>query len=440
MPNIIDDIKGEILESMSDVTPQWAEFCALAPLATIMHNARIIEKEKSLKLNLLMMIIALSGSKKSLPMFAFTNPIMRGLCSELERSLLLPSRYSVEGMINYVHGQDAPGVQRRDVGIMIRDEFSGLFKQLRKSDWQTDGMEFISEMYDGTFQKRATTSHGLQEINNLYACILTATTPYFLSKMDREFFTQGTGNRFLYSYYDIEKYELQELDGDYFNEKWEDHRDSKISGFVSRLARLYRRDIRKIFMGTGADDLWFEYKYECDTVWKERAISNPMGWDYHPIRRYPEFALKLSGIYAISAREEQIISKPVDKWDNSIGIEKKHMERAIDTMERNKEAFGKIVEAKNKNTEPDKPRTIEDEVISSLTVLMSAPEGILPVTEWLARMPFGNRNKKNEIRRYCLAKHLVKIIGIKEIDEETRLKLDMGEARVVKLVKYMKGL
>ena len=56
-------------------------------------------------------------------------------------------------------------------------------------------MEFISEMYDGNFQKRFTTSHGLNMAESIYGNLITATTPHFITLLDPQFFIQGTGEQ-----------------------------------------------------------------------------------------------------------------------------------------------------------------------------------------------------------------------------------------------------
>ena len=215
MSDFIEDLKNDILRSMSDASPVWAEFCAIAPLATILKDAKIIEQEKPMHLNLMMLMVAPPGIKKSLPMTSFTYPILKETGRLIGKDLILPSRSSVPGFIKEVNRKIGErknsngeitheGIPTHDQGIIMRDEFSAMFEGMRKDGWQSDGMEFISEMYDGIFQKRATTSHGLNFVENLYANLISCTTYRFLGMMDPEFFIQGTGNRFLYCHYNME--------------------------------------------------------------------------------------------------------------------------------------------------------------------------------------------------------------------------------------------
>lgn len=450
MFDFIDSLKCDILQAMPDVCPDWAEYNAIIQLSTILKDARIIEQEKPLHLNLIMVMIAPSGIKKSLPMTAFTYPILKETGSLIKKDLILPSRSSVPGLIKLLNKTEGDRVDKdgniiekglpiHNQGIMIRDEFSGLFKGMRTEGWQSDGMEFISEMYDGIFQKRATTTHGLHKVEGLYANLITCTTYYFLGKMDPEFFTQGTGNRILYCHYGADEYEVKNIDPDeYFKESWGDERKDSLDRYAELLKKIYDRNIKKVYIG-GGGDIYANYRRQCETEWKQKCEEDPLGWDYYPIKRYPELALKLSAIYAISHRSEVILSIPDDKWDHTVCVERKHMERAIATVERNREHFRKIVEIKNRMIPMEKPKSNEAKAKYALGILANSPGGMLPSAEWLALMPESNSNKKYGIKRYCLSKGWVKIFGHKDIDEETRIKLEM-ESNRAQIVKYIKGL
>lgn len=421
MPDFVEDLKSNMLKVMPDASPLWCEFCAIAPLATILHDAQIIEQERPMNLNLFMMMVAPPGIKKSLPMFSFTYPIIRRLCDDIDMNLLIPERYTVEGMISYVNAGGVGGVQRRDVGLIIRDEFSGLFKQLRKVDWQSDGVEFISEMYDGTYKGRTTVSHGYQRLENFYVSMLTATTPYFLSMMDNEFFIQGTGNRFMYCSYGMEKYKVQRIDWEtYFNESWEKKQNDLISGNANLLMNLHRREIRKIYVCGGAE-LYADYKYNCELEWKHKGIKDPMGWSYHPIKRYPEIALKLAGLYAISARAHLIIKMSKERWDHSISIEKKHMERAIATIERSREHFEEIVRIKEKHIPRAKVETQENRAKAIVITLMTSKYGMLDAGQWFEAQIIAKSDRDfHMLRRACISQKYVDVLTFKDLTEEQK--------------------
>lgn len=429
--DIVNSIKKEILKAMPDVSPTWAEYCAIAPLSTILHEAVIVNRERPLRMNLFMMMIGYPGIKKSMPMTSIVTPIINRLSvpDELDMELLLPSRYSVEGFIHHVNEGGRNGVQRRDVGIIVRDEFSGMFKQLRNADWQSDGMEFISEMYDGSFHKRATVTGGLQLMTNLYACMITATTPYFLSEMDPMFFIQGTGNRFLYNCMTMEEYEPKRKEDDYFDETWVDYRENKLTEFVEVLSSIYRRGIRKIYAGTEAGLLWRDYSEQYEKEWKKEGLKDELGWKHHPMKRRPELALKLAGIYAVSERSNIILGLSDEKWDDigrSVSIEKKHMERAIAMMELNAEHFKKIINIKEKLIPRTKPESKEDEARALMMSLHNSKYGMLTVERWREQQDItSNSNKFLHLRNILLNKGLVEIIPNEDVPKEVKIHLNI---------------
>jgi len=407
MGDFVDDLKTKIISTMPDVSPDWAEFCSLAPLSAVFHDARIIEQEKYLKVNLLFLMVGPSGIKKSMPMTTWTYAIIKELGDRLHRDLLLPNRSSVEGFIHYIQnvGEDDPP---RNAGLMIRDEFGGLFNQLRKADWQADGMEFISEMYDGIFQKRSTVTHGLNEITELHASLISATTPHFVSMLDTDFFVQGTGNRILYCYYDIDSFKPVNLDPiGYFRQSWTGKRENEIAHLTERLASVYRKGIENIYVMDDAGKLWIKYKKECEWEWKKRALKDPLGWDYQPIKRHPELALKLSALYAISSQIDRIPKVPKKIWDNSVVISLKDMERGIERMDIARKHFEEIVRLKRENLKAVVPLRMTDEAQAILSCVPK--KGFIDVKTWWDKQEItANATKFNKLKQICINNEWVK--------------------------------
>jgi hypothetical protein len=437
MSDFINDLKTDILESNPDTSETWAEYCAIAPLTTALPYARIVEKQNPLKLNLLMLTVAPAGIGKSLPMFSWTKRIIEDLGNLVERDFLLPQRNTVEGLIKYLNDENRE--LPRDVGIIIRDEYSGMFKGFRKNDWQSDGMEFLSEMYDGNFIKRATTSHGLNVVENLYASLITATTPYFIGKMDSDYFIQGTGNRFLYDYYGIDEYEPEEIDpSDYFSLEWGSRRDITIEEHATKLETVFNKNIGEIFVDKeDAGKLYADYKKQCETEWKTKGMEDPTGWDYYPIKRYPELVLKLSGIYCVSSFID-IIPK-MSTSPSEFLITEKQMKRAIELVERNRDNFRKIVEAKRMYVPRRKPISIEDEAKVLLAILANAKDRMLTSGQWLDMYSgTANRQKKDELRRFCISRGWVKSYRWNDLKHETRMGLRMKSSSTA--YEYIGGL
>jgi len=108
---------------------------------------------------------------------------------------------------------------------------------------RADSMEFLSELYDGNYQKRYTITHGLQEVPQMYVTLLSATTTHWLKEMDAKFFIQGTGNRFMYTYFPVEKYETPKIDPvEYFSKGWIEKREQRFEMYAERLQGLFKED------------------------------------------------------------------------------------------------------------------------------------------------------------------------------------------------------
>ena len=421
---------------MPDISPLWAEYCSISTLAPVLQNARIIEKEKPMSLNLIMLMIGPPGIKKSLPMFAWTYPILKSLGEKIGRELLIPSRSTVEGLIKYVNDTEV-GQPLRDAGIIIRDEFSGLFNQLRNANWQSDGMEFISEMYDGIYQKRVTTTHGLNDIETLYANLISATTPYFIEKLDSEFFIQGTGNRFLYCYLELKDYTVEEIDPvDYFRQSWGNERKGSLDKHTTRLEKLYNKNITEIYVDGEAALLYSQYKKNCEMEWKAKGVKDPYGWAYHPIKRYPELALKLSGLYSISAFIDSIPDMPTNPPE--VIVLKEHMEKAISLVEENRKSFKKIVELKDKIIPREKPTSLQGKARAIAAVFIDVEGKILTSGSWFDKQDITeNTNLFNKLKQICLDREWVKEIDHNELTEEEVERLGIQAA--TKVYRYVES-
>lgn len=438
MADFVDDLKKDILTAMKDVNPTWAEMNALVTLSTLCRNTVIIEREKPMRLNIMALNIGPSGIKKSLPMTGFTLPIIEGIGCCVEKDLILPSRSSVEGMIKYLGEEKDNKKLNCDHGAIIRDEFSGLFRELRNKDWQSDGMEFISEMYDGIFQKRVTVKGGTLRVPHFYGTLISCSTPYFVSSMDYNFFIQGTGNRFLWGLTTAEEYTVLDEDSmDYFQEQNEHRRNDCLEKHIDRGAQIYNLDLQKLYVFACGDEddagrIWLDFKKDCETVWKQKSIEDPRGWNYHIIKRYPEFALKLAGLYHISKNFESMVKHP----EIPTPILAEDVIRAMSFVEKVNTNFEKIVLMKRTHIESEKPTTDEDRIRAFLGYLMQRKHGMATTMEWYDSVPFGNRNKKVEWKDYCINKGWVEEVPYNKLTTEQQQRFPKNST----VYKYIKGL
>lgn len=276
----------------------WAEAISLNMLSTVMGPERYISDEKGkLNLNVWSLIIGPSGiGQKTTPIKTYLLPILAKTTEELpdKYPLILPSRYSVERMIAYM--------AEKNLGSIVRDEFTSMFKEAYSKEYLADSLEFLSELYDGIIQPRATWGHGINKMTKCYVTLIAATTPYLYKVMKPDFFTQGTGNRILLIVFDVENVEDKKLNHETFfrGPAFEEKRENFIDDIAEHLAKLRHARVRYFIPDEDAARIWTKYELECRTISKKRFKKNTFDIHYSYLSRLPEMALKLAGLYAVS--------------------------------------------------------------------------------------------------------------------------------------------
>jgi len=458
--DFIEDLKKDILSVSKELSPEWVETCAMKPLNTVLYETQIVEQEAPMPLNLFNLMIALTGIGKSKPIYKWTTSIIRHTEKLLDRDLTLPNRMSVEGFIKWtaqraiieLEDKDEEGKKKQrkgrylhNVGLIARDEYSGMFRQARKADWQSDALEFQSELYDGSYQKRYTISQGLNEVPEMYACLLSATTPHFLKAMDKQFFIQGTGNRILYDYFDVSEYEIPEIDPiKYFSKSWSQHRERKFVEYSNKLKALfkfknageekyYEPKLNDLYMSPDAGELWVDFKTQTEVEWKRRAVKNPLGWKYHPLKRYAEFALKYSGIYAVSRMCNSLKTLSEDNIAD-FTIIGRDMERAVSRVMKHHDSLIQIIQMKVKLIPQKTPKSHDDEAYSMVMVLEEAPNKMLNAGQWFdIQTIVSSPNTFNKYKRRALETGLIKLVihsQIADKKERERLGADMPATKI----------
>ena len=292
-------------------SPDWAESIALTVEATVLGKVRVLTKIGPLSLNLWNLMIGPSGlAYKSTPLLYYVYPTLAAVTQMIDKPVIMPGRFTLEGMIEYLSKKHEKGPMQgmplHEEGCIIRDEFTSLFKSVYRKGYMADMMEFLSELFDGTMQKRYTRSYKLEHSENVYISLLAATTPYLFSVMEREFFVQGTGNRILFTMF--EPVELPVIDPENFFVSGEDQRNRILTNkeFSDKLVDMYNSNLRYIFPMPEAAKLWAEYKMEKDKEAAYKYRNNPQDLEYSYLQRMPEMSLKLAGLATVSRAQNTI--------------------------------------------------------------------------------------------------------------------------------------
>ena len=300
----IEDYKNFIMKYVKATNPDWAESVAVNILnAAIGNNVHIWTKYGEMYSNLFFLNIGASGlAHKTVPIKNFAIPTLIRYGELTDTKPILPSRFSVEGMLEYLPNNQS-------VGLIIRDEFSSIFKDARKQ-YIADILEFLSELYDGTIQKRYTKKAKLEETLDVCVSFTSATTPYIFDLIDLNFFLQGTGNRFLYIWSEPK---IPPKTTKSFFMQIEDRveRLEEMERFAERLAKIRNAITRKYDFLQPAyfqPELLMKFRDEMSFKCKQLFEKDPKGIDHSYLSRMAEMAIKLSAIKAISMAEERLPS------------------------------------------------------------------------------------------------------------------------------------
>lgn len=336
-------------------------------LSTIMGPNRYISNViGKLPLNVWYMCVGPSGlAKKTVPLKNYLLPTIARV-GEGEK-LIMPNRFSVEGFIKYF--------PEDGTGSIIRDEFTGMLKESKSKDYIIDLLEFLSELYDGTVQKRATVTHKVNEIKHCYVTFITATTPYIYKIMRPDFYTQGTGNRILIELFDIDSLRETSCEPTEFfrGRVFDKTRDDFIYEVASILNDIRKSKVR-IFVPDDESALeWTRFENECTQIAKSSYKRNMYDLHYSYLARSAEMALKLSGLYTVSRVWDRLL---IDGVPDLLIIEKQDMLRGINKSKYHYQQFCKMLDQWRSRPEIKTASTLDEQSDAVYDLIRQSHNGL----------------------------------------------------------------
>lgn len=357
---------ASFISSTTMTSMRWAECISTSMLSTVMGPDRFISNLKGkLNLNVWYLCVGPSGlASKTIAMKTYLFPII-GAVGENEH-LILPNRFSVEGYIKYIAGNST--------GSIIRDEFTGLLKESGK-EYLSDVLEFLSELYDGTIQKRVTIKHSVNEIKRCYVTFITATTPYLYKIMRPEFYTQGTGNRIMVEIFDIDNVRDDVIDHESFfrGAKFEDRREGFINEVVTILQNIRDSPVRHFLPDKDAGRIWTEFEAECRQNAKRHYKKNIYDLHYSYLARSAEMALKLSAIFSMSRMWHIVTMSDCPMIQIVTGED---MQRAVDKSRHHYQQFCRMLEQWRARPEVYVAKTLDEQANYVMDILRESQWGV----------------------------------------------------------------
>ncbi len=273
----------------------WARSISINALdAALTYDTFVRTELGPLRLANHFLMIGPSGlANKSSPMMNMLIPLLSMFEELADKEIFLPSRFSVEGMIEYLAKTGTKS------GSLIRDEFSSMIKDINSKKYMAEGLEFMSEMMDGYIHKRYTRSTKTQHPRNVFVNIISATTDYIYEKIDIAFFMQGTGNKFMYIFEDAVKAKKIKPESLIFT-NLPDHQE-ELQDLAYRLFKLHQNLPQRIGFEEGkANKMITDFWNKNYVISRKRYEEDRHDPIYQYLVRLHEKAIKLAALHAIS--------------------------------------------------------------------------------------------------------------------------------------------
>lgn len=358
MGDFITDLSAHI-QAHCETNPLWADTVSMATLASVLEGLHFTTIVGPLNLNIYALCIGPSGlANKTVPMKNFVMPILEKAGEVASSDFVLPSRFSLEGLIARLNEGS-----KKSSGLIWTDEFTHVLKEAYGAGYLSEILEFLSELYDGTAQKRYTKKAKLEESKNVFVNFLSATTPYIYEVMKPEMFLQGTANRFLFVVFK-DAVERKYTPDQYFarddavqnSKETNDLFGATLGELRRQLDHGYRVDIDR---ESNAGKILLDFRERCIKQTREQySEARPRDFGYSYLVRQPEICFKVAAIKAVSDYCGSDYTKSSffrSKVLREILIKEAHAKWAVDMMALYQANFLRLQEEWGRHTTEKKP-------------------------------------------------------------------------------------
>jgi hypothetical protein len=307
----------EYMVSRTGTNRLWARILAIIALGTaIGSNIRIIDKQSPMHLNIFALNVGASGlARKTLPILYYFQPVLERLSRLVGAKMLLPQSFTSEGLHGYFLSNEV--VEKEAVrtvqlgGCIVSDEFSRFVKETQKKKYMAGQLEFLSELYDGHIKSRYTKTDKYLQSVEVCVNLIAASTPHLLTVMTEDFYTQGTGNRFLYLYSGQGEIKIENPE-EYFMPLGNEC-DTLLDRFAKKLQAYHENTKNRcLIFSPEASKTLVEYKYEKEKEAANLFYKNQLDIVYSYVTRLPQFCFKIAGLKAIDRTGSRPWSSDID--------------------------------------------------------------------------------------------------------------------------------
>ena len=300
-----------LLAEYTDAPEELKEIAALTAISTLVGKRAVIPYEPKAKIFTALSNGGLTASGMFLNIFSFvigesritrkstTMKFMEDLIKNINEDLLITQSFTPEALLeelNEKQGNDYAQV------LWIVEEAAQFYEACRKKDYMGEAQSLIQQLYDGSTFSRRTKGGGRIRINNPYFVAFLISTPFVIEEklITPSDFHHGFLNRFLL----IRVHPtMKRKDIEFTTKKIEENTEAR--GIFEWFKGLWElTDIKIVSPNFEVIEKFnnFDEKIK-EEIFKEK---DPTTQSY--IGNFPEFLLKLMGLYRIA--REKTFSEP----------------------------------------------------------------------------------------------------------------------------------
>ncbi|HVP23112.1 MAG TPA: hypothetical protein VMS77_04295 [Conexivisphaerales archaeon] len=346
----------------------WSRAIPTALVSMGVAQVELSDRMGVLKPNMFFVNISPSGTGKSPPL-----RLGKHVMKRFEPTYPAPGKFTPPGFTQRVlglsmrNGQQVQGTPH-PYNLIASDEMSKLLGLSKGPGPFSENLEFFSELWDGEIEGQITRTYGYEGSVPVYASLMGASSDLFLSRLEDDFFIQGTGNRILFM---RETVNPKDINGDefFFPLGRDPERENLIEDTVQKLKFL--QSCRGAIIMPA--DIWAEYRNRI----ARQAAAGGATLESSYLIKMPENALKLAINYAasrLSVRQDQQLGYMVNVFEED-------MRRAIEDIETYNELRKKVLDAWREVRYESRRRpmlpTTSDYELGRMVMLSAKPHGWL---------------------------------------------------------------
>lgn len=301
--------------------------CLLVAAAAGRYYYIMTEKGR-LYLNLSMINVGGSGISEKTLALNIVRKILKILGDKIGKSLLLPPKFTTEGMTLHLHSMQKDEGEPPE-GVILSDEYTKMIQGARSKDYMANSIEFLSQLYSGLVEASVTVRRGVEGGFEVYVNFAGVTTYYFITLTSEAFYLQGNGVRIIFVVDDEREY--HQPSNEDMHSFWDykaDREEKELEKIAEELFEIRTRlpmkegktEPSQVVLDADAQGVLFRYietvKRRSHDVYGRSKFDTRSGY----LSRLGEFAMKKAALHAVARSYKQSGDIIVNIEDARFGV------------------------------------------------------------------------------------------------------------------------